>query len=424
MRVNYKPALISLGLLVLWPPLVLAANVDALRSQINDRNDQIKKLEAEIATYQQQLDQTSKQSNTLKNEVSSLDTTLKNLNAQVQLTSAKIAKTNLTLTALGGEIGDKEATIGRERLALGETMRQLRANESNSAVLMLLGTNSLSAFWREGERLANLSNSLRNQVAALRGLKQDLENKQTEQAKNRDSLTKLKGQLADQQKVAAENRETKNKLLAATKNQEANYKKLLADRKRLAEAFEAELRDYESQLKFILDPKSLPQPGSTPLAWPLVNISISQLFGKTVDAARLYASGSHSGVDFRAPVGTPVFGLAGGTVLGTGDTDPSCPGVSFGKWIFVKYGNGLAATFAHLSLIKVSLGDPVTPSTIIGYSGNTGRSTGPHLHLTVYAATAVEVAPKESLACPGAILTQPRAPLNAYLDPMLYLPSL
>src|SRR5262249_8647684 len=162
---------------------------------------------------------------------------------------------------------------------------------------------------------------------------------------------KLKTQLADDKKIVDQNTADKNKLLAQTKNSEANYQKLLADRVAKKTAFEKEVSDYESQLKYILDPSKLP--GGGVLSWPLDSIFITQLFGKTEAGKRLYANGTHNGVDFRASVGTPVKALADGTVAGTGDTDVQCPGVSFGRFVLIKYNNGLASTFGHLSLIKV-----------------------------------------------------------------------
>ena len=95
------------------------------------------------------------------------------------------------------------------------------------------------------------------------------------------------------------------------------------------------------------------------MGWPLDNIYVTQFFGKTVAAKRLYASGSHSGVDFRAAVGTPVKSMANGIVKGAGDTDTTCVGASFGKWIFIEYENGLSSTYGHLSLIKVKSGQKV-----------------------------------------------------------------
>jgi murein DD-endopeptidase MepM/ murein hydrolase activator NlpD len=114
--------------------------------------------------------------------------------------------------------------------------------------------------------------------------------------------------------------------------------------------------------------------------------------------------------------------MSSGTVAGVGDTDQTCSGASFGKFILIKYDNGLASTYGHLSLIKVSKGQKVARGEVVGYSGNTGYSTGPHLHVSVYAKNAVEVKSLPSKSCVGKTLTQPIAPTSAYLDPMYYLP--
>jgi len=185
------------------------------------------------------------------------------------------------------------------------------------------------------------------------------------------------------------------------------------------EAFEKELRDYESQLKFILDPSKLPNAGV--LSWPLDNIFVTQQFGAKTGPHRTYASG-HSGTDFRARTPLPVKSMGDGIIKGIGDTDVICPGVSFGKWIFIEYNNGLSSTFGHLSLIKVFEGQRVTRGEVVGYSGGTGRVTGPHLHVSLYVSNAVSVDTVPSKSCPGRILKQPIAAINAYLDPMYYLP--
>jgi murein DD-endopeptidase MepM/ murein hydrolase activator NlpD len=128
-------------------------------------------------------------------------------------------------------------------------------------------------------------------------------------------------------------------------------------------------------------------------------------------------------VDFRAAVGTPIKAVAEGVIKGVGDTDICCPRASFGKWILIEHNNGLSSTYAHLSLIRVKKGQRVARGAVIGYSGNTGSSTGPHLHLSLYVSNGVEIDSFESKSYPGKILTQPIAATNAYLEPMYYLPK-
>ncbi|MDD5152749.1 MAG: M23 family metallopeptidase, partial [Candidatus Pacebacteria bacterium] len=199
------------------------------------------------------------------------------------------------------------------------------------------------------------------------------------------------------------------------------YTKLLKQQLAEKEALEKELRDYEATLRFILDPSSIPTRGTKVFFPPLATLRITQLFGKTVDSVRLYASGTHNGVDFAADVGTPVKAMLGGTVAGTGDTDITCAGASFGKWVLIRHKDGLASLYAHFSLIKVSAGDVVTTGQLIGYSGNTGYSTGPHLHISVYANAGVDIKQFPSKSCGGRTYTMPVAAINAYLNPLDYL---
>jgi len=231
-------------------------------------------------------------------------------------------------------------------------------------------------------------------------------------AKNK--LTALKSQLSDQQKIVVQNANEKSKLLTQTKNSEANYQKLLKDRLVKKEAFERELEEYESQLKYILDPSKLPS--GRVLNWPLDSIFITSSYGSR-------SGGFHYGIDFRARTPLPVYTMADGIVAGIGDTDIQCPGVSFGRFVLIKYDNGLASTFGHLSLIKVQKGDKIARGEIVGYSGNTGYSTAPHLHVSIYARDAVEIKTIPSKSCPGRVLTQPISPTNGYLNPIKYLPS-
>ena len=85
----------------------------------------------------------------------------------------------------------------------------------------------------------------------------------------------------------------------------------------------------------------------------------------------------HEGVDFLADLGTPVIAAAGGVVQYAG-LHPQ-----YGIMIDIDHGNDLVTRYAHLSKLFVKEGDVVQRATRIALSGNTGRSTGPHLHFEV-----------------------------------------
>jgi len=82
----------------------------------------------------------------------------------------------------------------------------------------------------------------------------------------------------------------------------------------------------------------------------------------------------HSGIDFRARTGEPVYATAAGRVVSAGRAG------GYGKLVEIDHGNGLTTRFAHLSVISVDEGDEVAAGDLVGRAGSTGRSTGPHLH--------------------------------------------
>ncbi|MBP6866590.1 MAG: peptidoglycan DD-metalloendopeptidase family protein [Candidatus Pacebacteria bacterium] len=415
------PVVLGILCMLLLPYFVYGQTAEELQNRINEKSADIEKIEQEIKSYQSQLNNIGAQKDSLANQIKQLDLTKKKLNADINLTEKKIEKTNLKISSLNTDIGKKESSISNNERAVMAGLRRVNEIESDNLILTtLLAGNNFADTWTDVDNMISIREKVIKQIGELTVVKNELVDTRDETTVARNELSSLKNDLSDQKKITEQNTKEKNNLLKLTKNNEANYQKLLREQTAKKLALEQELRDFESKLKYILDPSTLPSAGV--LAWPIDNVYVTQLFGKTVAAKRLYASGSHSGVDFRASVGTPVKSMAGGTVRGFGDTDTTCPGASFGKWIFIEFDNGLSATYGHLSLQKVYTGQKVSRGEVVGYSGATGRVTGPHLHITLYASSAAGVQTVPSKSCSGKTLTQPLAATNAYLDPMIYLP--
>ncbi|MFE5210677.1 M23 family metallopeptidase [Streptomyces sp. NPDC056600] len=90
----------------------------------------------------------------------------------------------------------------------------------------------------------------------------------------------------------------------------------------------------------------------------------------------------HSGQDFAVPTGTKVFAAHEGTVVKAGGWGAG-DGPAYGNAIVVKHDNGTYSQYAHLSKIQVSVGEKVNTGEQIALSGNTGNSSGPHLHFEI-----------------------------------------
>ncbi|MBR8643078.1 M23 family metallopeptidase [Streptomyces tuirus] len=91
---------------------------------------------------------------------------------------------------------------------------------------------------------------------------------------------------------------------------------------------------------------------------------------------------THSGQDFAVPSGTQVVAAHGGTVVKAGGNGAG-DGPAYGNAIVIKHGNGTYSQYAHLSKVEVRIGQVVKTGQEIARSGNTGNSSGPHLHFEI-----------------------------------------
>ncbi len=422
---------LSLGLLVMFfvnESSVSALTETELKNQINSATARIEQLQKEIAQIGGDISATSQQRITLENEVKKIEQTRQALLKEQEVTSSKITRTSLRIEDLNNEITTKEQRISLQQAGIGEAIRLMHEYDQLTPFEMLLSEREISDFWEEIDTLQTLESSSRRRIRELKGLQNELRGVVTEQLTEKEQLELLKDDIVSQKELVEQNKKEQETLVKKTKNKEELFKQQLAVKQAQLSAFEEEIKAYESQLRFLANPNALPGRGTAPLSWPLDSIVVTQLFGAKTGPHRTYANG-HSGTDFRARTPQKVYAMADGIVMGTGNTDVACAGVSFGQWITIAHTNNLVSTSAHLSLRSVEKGQKVTRGQVIGYTGNTGRSTAPHLHISLYAGVdangnnPVEVVGAPSIACAGKTLIQPRASREAYLDPLDYLPT-
>jgi len=400
-----------------------ADTISDIKKNIEVKNVQIENLNKEIKQLGEQIQVVNSEGKSLQGAIKVLDVSASKLGKELQVTQSKIGTTALTLAELGIEIGKNEAVIEKNIDAIINTLKNIQRTDDVSVIESVLNNNNIAILWDDLESLERFQLAVKESTDILKEQKKQMEERRAETEQKKKTLVELNNELADKKKVIDINKNEKSTLLSVTKNKETNYRKILDEKKRLSEAFEQELAQYENQLKLIIDPKSYPSPGKGVLTWPLNDIFITQYFGNTeFSKTAAYSGKGHNGIDFRATRGTPVKAAGSGIVEDTGNTSlvPGC--YSYGKWILLRHNSGLTTLYAHLDLIKVNKGESVSLGDIIGYSGSTGYSTGPHLHFGVYATQGIRVVTftrGQSINCTGARV--PVADTKAYLNPLVYL---
>lgn len=409
-----------------------AESIEELEENINEYTDKISELDKVINEYKGKLVETSKQANTLQNTVNSLITTEKKLINNIDKTETNIEKSSLTIKKLALEINDKEAKIEKNTAALEQTIRNLNTIENTPLLESIFLYDDLSEFWNALHSLEKFQDGVQDLVVVLKDLNSELKGKKGETENEISYLEDFKVELAGEKEVIQYTKKEKADILASTRNKESTYQSILAQKMAEKKKFEEALLEFESKLQILIDPDSFPDATRGVIGWPVSPVIITQNFGGTQFAKSnpgIYGRPYHNGTDFGIPIGTPVSSVLSGTVRDTGNTDafPGCR--SWGKWVLVEHNNGLTSLYAHLSSIQVSKGQKVEQGERIALSGSTGVSTGPHLHLTLYASQGVQVRyfsdfKQGSTGCAATGASTPVADLNAYLDPMSYLPKL
>jgi murein DD-endopeptidase MepM/ murein hydrolase activator NlpD len=424
---NWKISTIVIVATFMFPFFSYAQTADDLQNKINQNSSQIEDIEAEIAKLNLELGATQGEKKSLQGAIAELNSRSSRLGKEIELTKEKISRADKTIDRLDEKYSDLN---NREDLYLSTIAKNIRRiNELDQVVFSeMVISSSVTDVANQISIFQSIQDSIRANVYQLRRTKDEVVVVREEQVVQKGELEDLSNEALSQKKVVLANKSEKNNLLSHTANKESNYQKLISEKEALREEFEASLDALESQLKFILDPDSIPKAGTRVFNWPLDYVLITQAFGRTADSARLYSyrkgawNGRHTGVDFRAN-GNKVYSMATGKVIDFGNTDKDCPAASFGGWMLIEYNNGLSSIYSHLQTHVAKKGQVVKSGDLVAYSGNTGYSTGPHLDLKIVPSAAVTVETWPSKGCPGAYYRTPLVAGGTYLDPLNYLPK-
>lgn len=344
---------------------VTRSEVDALKSKVsaatskkNELKKQVSSLSSDLSAIAQQITLLDSQIEAQEDEIAAQEELLEQLEQLVEEKTVQLAAS------------EAEQAAQYERMK--ERIRYMVEHDSTSYLSILLSAESFADFLNRWEivkqinlrddRLFDELKDIRDTVAAEKlELEQTQAEAQETKAQMDANMTELESQreakVAQQQKIESQKNEA-NAAYAAMIEQE---EELMAEYKKAA----AQLATQSTYV------------GGT-FMWPLsaANNVITCKYGyRTHPVTGKYKL--HTGIDLRATTGTKVYAANGGTVTTSGYSS------AWGNYIIINHGGGYTTLYAHLSRRNVSKGATVKQGDVIGLSGNTGYSTGPHLHFEI-----------------------------------------
>ena len=344
---------------------------------------------------------TQSQIDALKSEASSLSAEKKELQNKVNALSADITNNrkkkellDSQISVLSGEIANAEEQIATYGQLITQSEEELQQAQEEEAAQYELFCDRVRAMEEQGKvdywsvlfRATSFSDLLGRLDIINEIMEYDqrvIDDLKQLQAEITEKKTTLEGQKADSEAAKADLVAKKSELDEQRDAANALMKELEADS---AEA-KAEMAAIEAEEEAILAEavrlsKLYAQQNQTPSSsggyiWPVDSRYITSTVGGRTSPGGI-GSTNHKGTDIgRVGYTSPIYASKAGTVI------ISAYSSSYGNYVVLSHGSGNTTLYAHMSTRKVSVGQRVNQGDVIGITGSTGHSTGPHLHFEV-----------------------------------------
>jgi murein DD-endopeptidase MepM/ murein hydrolase activator NlpD len=354
-----------------------------------------------------------KQQTTLNSQISLMDSEIQRLEAEINSKKTNLEELNADIDKLNRQISSKEEALNGQKKILSNLMQQYYENKQQDFLVNLISNEDIAAFLSKNDRIIQMGDKVGKVLQDIQALRGALVNERKISEEKKKEIMDLYYQLEERNTYLESTKTRKEVLLVQTQGEELKYQKLLKGIDEQRREIAQEIEDLEASKTNQVNFSNFPPEKKGYFTYPVgKGIEITQGYGKT-SFSKNYSSGKHNGVDFGVKYG-PVYAGKGGKVVAVGSCYAGGRWYAYGRWIAIDHGDGLVTLYGHLSKQSVSKGDTVKEGDKIGTSGNTGYSTGPHLHFSVFAENTFDVT--ESTIVKGLMI-----PTGGSVNPMRYL---
>jgi murein DD-endopeptidase MepM/ murein hydrolase activator NlpD len=393
-------------------------NADQLQSVINQKNLEMQQIQNQRDALQAQLNVISQSKKSLSSELKSINFKISQLDLQQKANRLTVEKLNLEIKSMSRNIGQAQTDIQKRKEVIVKLLQEMQNQDHKTLLSTILESGGLSESVSKANETSSLQNALLKNIADLRDMQDELSKKIETESRKKSEREVQQMTLTNTQYILQDQKNERQDLLSQTQDREKVYQDQIAKLDEQQSAISKFIEDIEDKLRASFNSSLLPIQRPGVLEFPVSGVVITQYYGPTKFAERAYRTGFHTGTDFSAVIGTPIFAVGDGTITRTDNNDRGKSRwnrYQYGQYILVAHNNNLTSLYAHLSRVLVKTGDTVKKGELIGYSGNSGYTFGPHLHFGIYWTPSIQLKPVP----PAAGLV----PIGVTIDPMSYLPN-
>ena len=398
MRIYRKAASVISAMLAavlvfgILPASASAASSAQIQKQIDELKAQNAEMQKQIDGIQRQYDANFSDMKSMVNQKNAID-------QEMTLISSKIELTNEQIQAYSQLIADtqEELTLAQEELrALSEAHRErVRIMEEEGKITyweVIFEANSFTDLLDRLNMIEEINASDRRRIEQMRIAADIVTATQMNLENEKNALEEVRVQLAEDEAVLAEKRVEYDALLHELEKKSEEFEVLLEESEILQEELMQEIAAKEVELKEAKHDEYLRKlalqgdnpPSNATWVTPVSGYKLTSAFGMRKHPV-LGVVRMHNGIDMACAAGTPIYATRAGTV-----TTASYQAGGAGNYVSINHLDGFSSIYMHMTHYIVSKGQSVAQGQLIGYVGNTGISTGDHLHFGIsYAGTYV-----------------------------------
>ncbi len=380
-KLNFKIITILLIVIILQTSMVFATSTKELENQQSENDKKINEAKSDLEDIKVEKSETVKQVEELSSKITDYQTQIEELEGKISNLNNKIENAQKELNK------SQEDYTKQQELLNARLVATYEAGETSYLDVILSSksiTDLISNYYLVTELATNdseLLDKIQKQKEKIEQSKRELEDSRKEISNSKVEKQKV----SDQLRVAkSEKSKQVEKLSADEKAIQEEIDELKESNIQIAKEIKKAQEQYAKQIAALNNKKSVKNQNSSSSSEKYVggNGTLQRpVSSGSISAGMYYSSGSyHGAVDFAVPIGTPVYAAETGVVIKTANLT-----YSYGTYVVIQHANGLQTWYAHgtSGSICVSPGQTVSRGQKVMSSGNSGHSSGPHLHFEV-----------------------------------------
>ena len=369
---------LTLALVVLFVAAEAEPGLAATWSDVNDLKSEASSLDAEKKELQQKLDALADDKAQAVERKTLLDQQIANTAAQIQNVEAQIAEYASLITQTESELQEaQEKEEAQYELFCGR-VRAMEERGTISYWSVLFKADSFTDLLSRLDIINEIMDSDQAVIDELQALQAEIETKMSQLQTSKSEQESAKATLVSKKNELDTQRQEANAVIQQLSSNESETEASLSDLQAQQDALWAEAQRLSDQLvaqQAASGHSTQSNPGG--YIWPVDSRYITSTVGGRASPGGI-GSTNHKGTDIgRVGYTSSVYASKAGTVI------VSQYSSSYGNYVVISHGSGNTTLYAHMSSRKVSVGDYVNQGDVIGITGSTGNSTGPHLHFEV-----------------------------------------